>query len=184
MIAIFGEIMVCILLADFISGFGHWLEDTYGKPDTPLIGRYIVQPNIEHHHTPRSFLARSYWSRNSTTFFLVGFVFALVALFGTITWQLVFVLVLLSQVNEIHAYAHRKPTEIPQWIRALQETGLMQSRRQHGEHHQAPFKDRFCILTNFLNPILDTVGFWWSIEYILLKVFGLPTQRESVARTK
>jgi len=27
-----------ILLADFVTGIGHWLEDAYGTEETPVIG--------------------------------------------------------------------------------------------------------------------------------------------------
>ena len=179
---LFSQIIISVLIADFISGLGHWIEDTYGKPDWPLIGKYIVQPNIEHHHTPRSFLGRSYWSRNNASIILALIITTIVGIFGAITWQFLMIVFLLSQVNEIHAFTHRKPTEIPKWVRMLQEIGLMQSRRQHGEHHQSPFEVRFCILTNFLNPILDSCRFWWVLEWILLNVFRLPTQRGTEVR--
>jgi len=39
-------VIFAILLADLISGIFHWWEDRYGNPNWPIIGKYIVEPNI------------------------------------------------------------------------------------------------------------------------------------------
>ena len=52
------QLVGVILLADFVSGFMHWLEDKLGEPDTPIIGKWIVQPNILHHHNPTAFVSK------------------------------------------------------------------------------------------------------------------------------
>ena len=54
-----------ILLADFLAGVIHWLEDAYGTEDTPIIGPLAIRPNIIHHHYPRFFTKLS--CRNETT---------------------------------------------------------------------------------------------------------------------
>jgi ubiquitin-conjugating enzyme E2 variant len=41
-----------ILLADFLTGVFHWLEDAYGTEDTPVLGPLVIKPNIVHHHYP------------------------------------------------------------------------------------------------------------------------------------
>jgi ubiquitin-conjugating enzyme E2 variant len=54
------------------------------------------------------------------------------------------------------------------WVRALQRIGLMQSRGHHGVHHRAPYAIRFCPMTNYLNPVLDRMQFWRTVERALV----------------
>ncbi len=39
------QILLGLALADFISGALHWLEDSYGKEEWPIIGYYVIEPN-------------------------------------------------------------------------------------------------------------------------------------------
>lgn len=50
-----------VLLADFFSGVVHWAEDAYARKDTPIIGKWIGEANLEHHRRPRAFVNRSWW---------------------------------------------------------------------------------------------------------------------------
>jgi ubiquitin-conjugating enzyme E2 variant len=70
----FLTIIGLIFLADFISGIGHWIEDAYGNPNWRFFGDVVIKPNLEHHKTPRSFLSRSYWHRNSTSILATTFI--------------------------------------------------------------------------------------------------------------
>lgn len=160
-----------LILVDFVSGIGHWLEDRYGKDDGSWLGENIVKSNIEHHKTPTSFLARTFWYRNKQMIFLslwIGFVLVIGGLNFTTNF---FAMILLANINEIHAYAHRKNSEIPKLIRWCQSIGLLQSKKHHYLHHSSPHEFRYCILTNWLNPILDYLKFFRFLEYIILKVF-------------
>ncbi len=60
-------ILVAWLIADFLSGFWHWIEDRYFDERWPIIGHYIAKPNTLHHAQPTAFLKQSYLSRNWTT---------------------------------------------------------------------------------------------------------------------
>lgn len=51
-----------VLLADFVSGFVHWAEDAYARKDTPIVGKWIGEANIEHHIKPRAFVTRGWWA--------------------------------------------------------------------------------------------------------------------------
>lgn len=154
-------ILLSWLFADFLSGIGHWLEDRYFRADWPIIGQYIAEPNERHHIDQRAFLSPSYLGRNWTTF-LVTLPFAVVLhLLDSPLWIGV---ALASQSNEIHAWSHQRCNRL---IRVLQETGILQSPRQHAQHHKAPFDCRYCVMTDWLNPILDECRFWFAIEWFL-----------------
>jgi len=172
---------ICILIADFISGIGHWLEDTYGNPNIKY-GASIVHANIEHHSTPRSFLGRTYWYRNNSLIIFFTLIPVIAFLIGWGSWELTFTCLLLSQTNEIHAFAHRKKSETPKLILCLQEMGFLQSSRHHAVHHQRPYQYRMCIITNFLNPILDGLKFWHFMELVILKIFNLKPYRGTEVR--
>jgi hypothetical protein len=66
------------ILADFISGILHWIEDSYGSERTPYLGRIVVVPNVIHHYQPREFTSSPFWRRNSVTTVLA----AIIYLFG------------------------------------------------------------------------------------------------------
>ena len=44
------HVIACVLVADFLSGLFHWLEDAYGREHWPITGTLITPPNILHHH--------------------------------------------------------------------------------------------------------------------------------------
>lgn len=147
------------LLADFTSGVFHWWEDRYGNPDWPLLGRFVVTPNIVHHIRPKEFCRGSYWYRNWTNIVPAIAIAAVAWACGHYFVGLVFLFV--SQANEIHSWAHRRP---PWVVRQLQRVGIMQSPRQHALHHRRPFDRNYCVMTNFVNHPLQAIGFWAGLE--------------------
>lgn len=175
------SLIAIILVADFISGIGHWFEDVYGNPNWPLIGKYVVLPNIQHHLTPRSFLKQSYLYRNSTSFVVVIFIGVVFWILGLLSWQVGLLIAYLSQVNEVHAISHRKKSENATFIRFLQKIGLIQGLRHHGWHHAAPYDTNYCIMTEYLNPLLNKLKFWEQIESAL-KYIGFEPLRGTEIR--
>lgn len=159
-------VILPIALADLLSGVFHWLEDRYGNPEWPIIGQWIVKPNLYHHIRPAALCEGTYWHRNNTTILtsLVG-----VALFW---WCLpvAIAFVLLSQANEIHSWAHQKCNGLIRW---LQTVGIFQSCQHHRIHHQQPFNKYYCVMTNYLNPLLSFVMFWQAVEGMLWFMLGI-----------
>ena len=49
------------MLADFVPGLVHWLEDTGGSPAPPVIGPRLIRPNIVRHPSPRFFNRLTCW---------------------------------------------------------------------------------------------------------------------------
>ena len=159
LLTVIGFVLVCWLAADFLSGFWHWAEDRYFRSHWPVIGKYIAIPNDRHHEKPAEFLRDGYWQRNYTTMIPAGLLFAMAA---PSWWALIFVFV--SQANEVHAFAHKKASK---WVRTLQEMGVLQCPRHHGVHHRAPNNSHYCVMSNWLNPLLDRLKFWQGMECFL-----------------
>lgn len=153
------------VFADFMSGFFHWIEDRYLRDHWPIIGKYVAQPNSLHHSEPTAFLAGSYWHRNYTSIIPAAVLAAVAAYCGAPAW-LVLSFVFLTQANEIHCWGHRKG-KLPAVIVLAQETGIIQSTKHHSLHHKSPHEVRYCVMTNWLNPWLDALGFWTAMEKAL-----------------
>jgi plasmanylethanolamine desaturase len=166
------EIVITILITDFVSGLLHWFEDAYGQEDWPITGRLITRPNILHHHDPRYFTRHS-WLQSSWDLMCLGAaILGIASLGGFLSWQVwLFVIILGSNANQIHKWAHRTPADNGPVITFLQRIRLLQTPRHHAHHHTNPKESHYCVLTNFLNPILDNVGLWHSLERLIWKVF-------------
>jgi hypothetical protein len=162
-----GYILICLLIADFISGVFHWLEDRYDFSNIKYVGgfidKFITQPNLEHHLYPQKFLNSNFWYRSSTTM-IPAFSAAIIAYMINPIYCLPFIIAGFS--NEIHAWAHMKG-KLPQIIEVMQETGVLQNPRHHAIHHTSPNDRYYCVITNFLNPFLEHIKFWDRIEKII-----------------
>ena len=150
-----GQLLVGWLLADLITGAFHWWEDTHQHlVGAPLIGPFIIAPNILHHTQPLAFTEHGFWARNgaSITAAIVAAI-GLSAIMGPHVW-IASMAVGGALSNEVHRYAHQ-PSRAPKWYRVLQETGLVQSSKRHAAHHRPPFTANHCILTDWLNPVIE-----------------------------
>ena len=169
------KVIACIFITDFLSGLLHWLEDAYGNEDWPITGKLITRPNILHHYDPRYFTRYS-WLYSARVLLLIGTVILTVAYWGGFL-NLMTVLVVLIGVNanEIHKWAHRTKRENGPIITYCQRIGLLQSPVQHGKHHRGTKDTYYCVITDYLNPVLERVHFWPTLEWLIFQIFG--TQR-------
>jgi len=182
MLFIIIKIIIAIIAADFLTGLVHWWEDAYGNPNWKFLGKSVIQPNLLHHQKPREFLKSSYFE---LVFFsvLVGIVLLGISYFiGILNPYTAFAIILSTQGNQIHAFSHQSDRENGPIICFLQGIGLLQSRRHHGQHHRAPYACHYCAVTNYLNPILDRIAFWAGLEYLVLKLSGIPVLRGTAIR--
>lgn len=171
----------CLLVADFITGLLHWAEDTWLAPGkSSILDRWIVTDNIEHHRSPGKIRAGHYWQTNRVCIVLALAAAGICAAFGVRTWEVYFMLFLLSQSNQIHLWAHT--SQPPRVIAVLQRFRVLQSARHHAKHHKSPYAVRFCTMTEVLNPVLDAARFWRGLEALAVAC-GAKVQRASTARS-
>lgn len=169
------QMFICVMMADFITGLIHWIEDTYGLPSWPLIGKAVIEPNIIHHEQPGKLGSDStFIGRNYQTVVPAVILVVVVTLFFGFIWQFALVCLLASFGNEVHTWNHRSKN--PFWIKMLQDTAIIQTPAQHAKHHRKPYNVYFCTLTNVMNPILCYFRFWANAELVLSKL-GFPVQR-------
>lgn len=175
------QIFALWLAADFITGIVHWWQDAYGNPTWPILGKYVISPNLRHHEDPRAMLKISYWSRVWTSVVTGILILTIFWLCGWCPWQLIVGIAFASQGNEVHAMGHRTDKENGKFVLFLQKIGVVQRRRTHGWHHKAPYDTNFFVMTEFLNPPFNTIKFWEKTERFLAWC-GIKTLRGSSIR--
>ncbi len=178
MIKTIGAIFVCWWAADFLTGFFHWLEDTYCLEQMPLIGGFICEPNIDHHIDPQLMVrVGTFFSRNVFQWVLCGVLFGGLWLvnFGNVYTFLT--LFFASFGNEVHRWNHMAKTGPV--VTFIKETGLIQAQRQHSMHHKPPHNSYYCVLSSQLNPVLERVRFWRGLERVVEFATGIGPKREN-----
>jgi len=168
------QIIGLYLLADFVAGFFHWAEDTLGADDTPLWGPVFAAPNSIHHAEP-SAMNRIPWLKNNAILFGVAAGVVLVAwAFDALSWQLAVFALFGGFTQQAHRFAHAPRVRLPAMVKALQRAGILQDARHHWAHHRAPHLIHYCVLTPWVNPVLDRLRFWRLMERVFVPIFGAP----------
>jgi ubiquitin-conjugating enzyme E2 variant len=170
------QTVIAFYCADFVTGFFHWLEDTYGRESWgDWLYQEVVKPNIEHHIQPRVMTKGNYWSRVRISFMLAT-PLVLISI-ATFNWGVFAFSLFAANANELHCWSHRGDHENSWFVRFCQRAGIVQSRQAHAMHHRKPYSIRYCVMTPVLNPILDCFGFWRILENIAASFGYLPTER-------
>lgn len=162
-----------VLAADFVVGFVHWIEDAYVRENWPVLGRLVGRPNILHHHQPRHFLRNSWFQSCWDQLLLAAVLVAVAYALGWYRWPVGLFAVLLGNANQIHKWAHRSRKENGPFITLLQDLRIIQGTRHHAIHHTDPKSTHYCVITEFLNPVLEHLRFWTRLECLLYRWFHL-----------
>jgi hypothetical protein len=164
---LFGQALLGWLFADFLTGAFHWWEDRFGVETWPVIGPWLIAPNKLHHTLPLAFTQHGFVARNGASIIAA---FAIAVPWLVLSGPSVFMATALiggALANEAHYYAH-KPSEACPVLRVLQQTGLIQSSKVHAAHHRPPHDTNYCVLTDWLNPTLEAIGFWARLERLIV----------------
>ena len=161
---------VGMLFADFFSGLVHWGCDTWGTVKTPIFSAFI-RSFREHHVDPMAITRHDLVEANGDNCLvcvpaLLLLAFIRVDLSSTselfIFVSLLSTALFVSITNQIHKWSHTlRP---PSYVRVLQDTNVILSRKVHNIHHQNPYDRYYCITTGWLNPVLGAINFWGVME--------------------
>src|SRR6058998_2645877 len=97
--------MASFLLADFLSGLAHWIEDTYFSPGTLLLGP-TIRKNILHHQTPQAFTQNPWYVTIRSSLFSALFVAAILYPLGLLGPVWLGALCLAVFANQVHKWSH------------------------------------------------------------------------------
>ncbi|CAN6915158.1 unnamed protein product [Brassica oleracea var. botrytis] len=163
------------VLADLGSGVYHWAIDNYGDESTPLVGSQI-EAFQGHHKWP--------WTITKRQFANNLHALARVITFTVLPLDLAFndpvvhgfvstfaFCIMFSQ--QFHAWAHGTKSKLPPLVVALQDMGVLVSRKQHGEHHRAPYNNNYCIVSGVWNKVLDVSKAFEILEMVLFFKLGV-----------
>jgi ubiquitin-conjugating enzyme E2 variant len=161
------KVLATWLVVDFISGFVHWFEDSYGHPRLPFVGRRITKPNLLHHFRPRAFVGNSWYASSQLLLVACLVVLAIAWTFNWLSPMVVLAAALAVNANQIHKWSHRSVEENGRLITIAQRAGLLQSPSDHRAHHSGEKNSSYCVMTGLLNPVLDRSRFWRGLEWVL-----------------
>lgn len=166
------DVVACVIIADFLSGFFHWLEDAYGQEHWPITGRHITLPNIRHHQDPAYFTRHSWFETARVLLVMSAAILAGAWTLGLLSWHVLLVVAIGVNANEIHKWAHRSRRQNGRLIAFLQSAGLLQSPGHHARHHRGTRATHYCVVTNYLNPLLDRIRVWRALERLVFLTTG------------
>lgn len=176
------QVLLGFILADIIAGMFHWFEDTYLDYciDIPILSE-ISKDNELHHYFPRSILAYSYIQHMYVSLpiaiLVLGIIYAIYpkwvikyyVFFGTLAFFSI-------SANIFHRVSHMRPCECHPIIKALQTSGILCSHVHHSVHHKTS-TEKYCVISEYNNYVLDTIGFWRGLELIIYLCTGIiPTR--------
>ena len=183
--------LVGILLSDFISGFVHWLFDTWGSLDTPIFGRLAIR-TFRHHHvdqkaiTTHDFVETNGHNISLTTIYSISGLLVLasdepVTLFRVfVCMSLLCATFFTAFTSQIHKWAHQdKPSRV---VALLQRARLVLSPDHHAKHHSAPFNRNYCITVGWMNGPLRAIRFFETLERTITVITGVVPREDDLGK--
>ena len=173
-LALFLVPLPAYVLADFVSGFVHFLGHRFGDETTPVFGPTYVRPFREHHVDPKAITRHDFIETNGlnsvVSIPVAALAYGLLPLSES-TWGAfagAFVgsfLLSIFATNQIHKWAHQERP--PRLVRRLQSWGVILSPENHEVHHTSPHDTYYCITAGWLNPLLERVRFFERAEHAI-----------------
>lgn len=182
MLLILLQVVCCVLFVDLLTGLVHWLEDSYGNEDTPLIGKLITQENNRHHQQPAYMTRFGYWYTSGMLIGVAGVIGLGAWALGLFSWQLGLVLALGANANQIHKWTHRSRRANGRVVSWLQDIRLFQSQADHAKHHRGDQRGHYCVVTPHLNALFERFKVWERAERGIERAFGVARREPSKGR--
>jgi plasmanylethanolamine desaturase len=179
-------LMLGFLAADFTSGCVHWLADTWGTPEWPVIGKALIRPFREHHVDQKEITRHDFVETNGNNCFISLPAATAAALLpdGTV-WYFVAAMTFamcfaILGTNQFHKWAHMD--EPPAYARVLQRANLILPPEHHAVHHTAPYAKYYCITVGWLNEALFRLRFFQTLERLVTRLTGLIPREDDIGR--
>jgi ubiquitin-conjugating enzyme E2 variant len=178
-------ILLAYLLADFVSGVFHWMGDTWGSTDMPILGQAFIKPFREHHVDQLEITRHDFLEVNGNNC-IISLPFALGAHFIPFhhgeTWSIFAVSFVASFVmwifatNQFHKWSHMD--DAPGVVAWLQRVHLILPPVHHSVHHTAPYSKYYCITVGWLNQPLSAIDFFGRLERVITRLTGAVPRAE------
>jgi plasmanylethanolamine desaturase len=178
--------MVGFIAADFGSGFVHWVADTWGTAEWPIIGQALIRPFREHHVDQKEITRHDFIETNGNNCFISSPPAAIAALLpdGTVWFFLAamtFAMCLaIFGTNQFHKWAHMDAP--PRYAQVLQRANLILPPEHHAVHHTAPYAKYHCITVGWLNEALFRLRFFQTLEKIIAHLTGLIPREDDIGK--
>jgi hypothetical protein len=177
-----------MLAADFISGFVHWMCDTWGSIETPIVGRTLIRTFREHHVDEMAITRHDFIETNgsnigsSNSLLIIG-LFSMghrdnpkTAAFLAVT--MLFAAIFVSLTSQIHKWSHQRSPSAP--VRWAQRARIILGPVHHSLHHRPPFLRNYCITCGWLNSTLTWIRFFPRLERIVTAATGAVPRKDDI----
>ena len=179
------------ILADFVGGLVHWMGDTWGSTEMPILGKALIRPFREHHVDEKAITRHDYIETNGANCMVAVPVAAgmLLVPLDIDGWTAPALFTVASQgsmifwvmmTNQIHKWSHLDEDQSPALLKVLQKLHLVLPPGHHQIHHTAPFDTYYCITTGWLNWPLAKIGFYRHMEHLITALFGLIPRKDDI----
>jgi hypothetical protein len=171
------ELLIGILIADFITGIFHWFEDQYLNDDCFLCRKFsfiksISDDNNIHHKDPQD-ITKYNMLENTKNSFIIALPVILILFLMDILFNITTTTSVLFMIftNHLHSLSHMPPKKLSKFTIFLQKTWIICNPINHHKHHVTT-NSNYCVTSRILNIVLDGINFWRILEKIIFVTTG------------
>lgn len=172
---------ISMVAADLVSGLVHWLADTWGTVEVPILGPTLIKNFREHHADPKALTHKGLVETNGDNCMVLVPAQAstfLIPLEDGAPWSVFVHAFALSfalwimLTNQVHKWAHMELDELSLPVRLFQRLRVILPKSEHDLHHTAPFETHYCITNGWINGLLARIGFYRWMERTAWRITG------------
>lgn len=183
--------LIGILMADFTSGFVHWMFDSWGNLDTPIVGKLAIRTFRHHHVDQKAITTHDFIETNghnisltviySAAGLLVFRTAEKVTLFDVfVGMSLVWATMFTAFTSQIHKWSHMDSP--PRIVVLLQRLRIILSPDHHALHHAQPYNRNYCITVGWMNGPLRAIRFFETLERTITAITGVVPREDDLGK--